>query len=155
MADFIFNQAKGRIREFFDDAAGDVAASQIVLILLDASVADATAIDYDTISAVLGDASTTEAGFTNYARIDIEDADITVTVDDANDRVDIDIPDQTITSAGNGVNDTLTDVVFAFDSSGTDADSSLIPISQHDFVVTTDGSDLTIEINANGLLRAS
>lgn len=155
MGDFIFNQAKGRIREFADDAGGDVAAAQIVLLLLKASAADATAIDFDTISAVLGDASTTEADFTNYARKDIEDADITVTVDDTNDRVDIDIPDQTFSSAGNGTNNTLTDAVFAFDASGTDADSALIPISQHDFTPTTDGSDLTVQIASAGLLRAA
>ncbi len=155
MGDFVFNQALGRIREYADDAAGDVAAAQFVLALLTAAEAtDAAQRDFDDMAAVLAGASA-EATFTNYARKDIENADITVTVDDGNERVDIDIPDQTFTAAGNGANDTLTDAVFLFDTTGADADAALEPISQHDFTPTTDGSDLTLEVAAAGLLRAA
>lgn len=154
MADFIFNQALGRIREFADDAAGDVAAAQMVVMLITAADADDTQRDFDTISALLA-GSSTEATFTNYARIDVEDASITVTVDDTNNRVDIDIPDQTWSSAGNGTNNTMTDLVTAFDLTGSDADAALVPWSQHDFTPTTDSSDLTAQIDSAGLQRAS
>jgi hypothetical protein len=99
MADFVFNQALGRIRTFFDNAAGAVAASQIVCILMQAAGTDAADRDFDDIAALLGGASN-EATFTNYVRKDIEDGAITVTIDDTNERVDIDIPDQTWTAAG-------------------------------------------------------
>jgi hypothetical protein len=154
MADFIFNQALGRIREFADDAAGDVAAAEIVCLLITAADADATQRDFDEIQALLAGTSN-EANFTNYVRKDIADGSITVTVDDTNNRVDIDIPDQTWTSAGNGTNNTMTDAVFAYDNSGSGADNTLIPISQHDFTPTTDGSDLTLQVDSAGLLRAS
>jgi hypothetical protein len=154
VADFIFNTALGRVRTFADNAAGGVAASQIVCILLTASAADDTARDFDDIAALLA-GTANEANFTNYARKDIEDASVTVTVDDTNNRVSIDVPDQTWVAAGGAVNNTLTDAVFAYDPTGSSADSALIPISQHDFTPTTDGSNLTLQIDPAGLIRAS
>lgn len=156
MADFVFNQSMGRLRTFADNASGDVAASALTLWLLKASVGDDTARDYDDLAALLGDVSTDEADFTNYARKDISGGDVTVTVDDTNNRVDVDIPDQTWTSAGNGTNNTLTDFDAGYDAdTGAGTDGDITPISQHDLSVTTDGSDLTIQIDSAGLLRAA
>jgi hypothetical protein len=121
---------------------------------MQAAGTDAADRDFDDIAALLGGASN-EATFTNYVRKDIEDGAITVTIDDTNERVDIDIPDQTWTAAGGGTNNTLTDAVFAYDSTGSATDANLIPISRHDFTPTTDGSDLTLQVDAAGLLRAS
>ena len=154
MGDFIYNSALGRIREYADDAAGDIAAAQFVLMLVTASETDATQRDFNDVAAILAGASV-QATFTNYARKDIENANIVVTLDDPNEKVDIDIPDQTFTSAGNGANDTMTDAIFSFDLTGSDTDANLEPISQHDFTPTTDGSDLTLQVDAAGLLRAS
>lgn len=156
MSDLIVNQALGRIRTFADNAAGDVAAAAFILVLLTATEADDTVRDYDDLSALLAAAGNTEATFTNYARKTIDDADITVTVDDSNNRVDIDIPDQTWTSAGNGTNETMTDALFCYDAdTGSGTDSDITPMSLHDFTPTTDGSDLTLEVDAAGLLRAA
>ena len=158
MADVVTTTAMGRIREFADDAAGDIAAAQLRMFLLQATEADDTVRDYDVMgggSGLLDAAGNTEATFTNYANKVIQDGDITVTEDEVNNRVDIDVPDQTFTSAGNGVNNTLTDVVIAFDPDGTDTDSQTIPVSIHDFTPTTDGSDLTVQIATAGLLRAA
>lgn len=156
MGDFVTNQAKGRIRTFADNAAGDVTAAAFILVLLKAAEADGTLADYDDLSALLGAAGNTEADFTNYARKTIEDADITVTVDDTNDRVDIDVPDQTWTSAGGTTDNTLTDALVNYDAdTGAGTDANIIPVSVHDFTPTTDGSDLTLEVDAAGLLRAA
>lgn len=146
MSDFVFNIAKGAVAEMVRDSAADV-----LILLLKASVADATAIDYDTVAAVLGDGSTTEADFSNYAR----KTGLTgsITVDDSNDRVDVDVPDQTWSSAGNGSNNTLTDAVIAYENAA--ADATRIPCTQQDFAVTTDGSDLTLEVNSAGFYRAA
>jgi len=74
--------------------------------------------------------------------------------DDTNDRTDLDIPDQTWTgvAAGDGWNDFL----VCYDSDTTaGTDTNIIPVSQHDFVLTPDGSDITAQIAAAGFARAS
>ncbi len=153
MADFVFNFAKGHVSEYvIRILANDPTNSAFVVCLLDASVADATAEDYDNLSLVLGDAGTTEATFTNYARKVITDP--TRTVDDTNDRIDLDVTDITWTAAGNGTNNTIPDLLFTYDADTTGgADTDIIPCTQHDFVVTTDGSDLTAQVT--NFFRAS
>lgn len=145
MADFVFNIAKGRVAEKVADSG-----SALLILLLKVSESDATLIDYDTVAAILG-GSNTEANFTNYARK--TGITGTVTVDDANDRVDVDLPDQTWASAGGASNNTLTDLIVAYQESA--ADSGRVPLTCHDFAVTTDGSDLTAQVNAAGFFRAS
>lgn len=146
MADQIMNIAKGAFVEKFRDAAanGEV-------YLLKANEAEAALVDHDDTAALLGAAGNTEADFTNYARK--TGLTGTITVDDTNDRVDVDIPDQTWTAAGNGVNNTLTKLIVAYNQGAGDA--NLIPLSHHDFAVTTDGSDLTAQFNAAGFGRAA
>ena len=122
--------------------------------MLQVSEADDALRDHDTMSVLIAAAGNTEATFTNYANQVIQDGDITVTVDDTNNRVDVDVPDQTISSAGNGTNNTLTDVIVAWDPDGTDTDTATIPATIHDFTPTTDGSDLTVQIATAGLWRA-
>lgn len=146
MADGVFNISKGAVAETYRDAAANG-----LILLLQANEAEATLIDRDDVAAVLAEAGTTEATFTNYARKTSLTGSITV--DDTNDRVDVDIPDQTWTSAGNGTNNTLTKAVVAYENAA--ADSTRVPQTHHDFAVTTDGSDLTIQINAAGFFRAA
>lgn len=146
MADGVFNIAKGAAAEMFRDAG-----TNGIVMLLQANEAEATLVDRDHITALLAEAGTTEATFTNYARK--TGLTGTVTVDDTNDRVDIDIPDQTWTAAGNGTNNTLTKLVVAYENAA--ADTTRVPLTHHDFAVTTDGSDLTAQFNAAGFFRAS
>jgi hypothetical protein len=145
-ADFVYNIAKGAVAEMFRDGA----ANGIVL-LLKAAGTDATQKDFDDLAALIADASVDEADFTNYARK--TGLTGTITVDDTNDRVDVDLADQTWSSAGGAANNTLTDLVVAYQNSA--ADSGRVPLTQHDFAVTTDGSDLTAQFNAAGFYRAS
>ena len=145
MADGVFNRAKGAAAEMFRDAA----ANGIVL-LLTVNQAEVTLIDHDDLGAMLA-AANTEAVFTNYARK--TGLTGTITVDDPNDRVDIDFPDQTWSSAGNGANETLTKLITAYENAA--ADATRIPLTHHDFAVTTDGSDVTAQLNAAGFYRAA
>lgn len=150
MADFVFNNAKGRTRGLITDGAKD-----LIIVLLKTAEADATLKDYTTLSALLaagGGASNVEANFTNYARKTITNANATVTVDNTNDRVDIDIPDQTWTAAGGGTNNTLVKMLVCTDGAN---DAARIPLTSHDFAVTTDGTDVVAQINAAGFYRAS
>lgn len=149
MADFIYNQAKGRFVGWADRIlANDPANSVFVIEMINTTATDATLKDLDTFALIESDANTAEAtGNANYARKTISDSvgTLTVTVDDTNDRIDLDIVDQTWTALGAGT--AVTDLVFGYDSDSTGgADSAIVPLSQHDFAVTPDGSDVTATI---------
>lgn len=144
MADFVFNSGKGVAAEKVNDAAANLG-----ILLLKTAESDALMKDRLTVAAVV--ANSTEADFTNYARK--TGLTGTVTVDTANDRTDVDVADQTWTSAGGGANNTLAKLVVFYNDGGTDA--TRIPLTGHDFVVTTDGTDLTAQIASAGFFRAS
>lgn len=153
MANISFNISKGEIKKYckLDGGANDA----LIIVLLKSSglQADATLADHDNLSVLLA-ATNDEADFTNYARKTVTSA--TITVDDTNDRVDIDIADQTWTSAGGATNNSLGALLVCYDPDTTGGtDSDIIPLTKHDFVVTTDGNDLTAQINAAGFFRAS
>ena len=156
MADKMFNVGKGKLMEYHDRVANnDPAASTLVIVLLQANEADATLRDYTTLALLLAGANT-EATFTNYARKVITDIDISAsTVDQTNDRREADIPDQVWSSAGGATNNTLTKILYCYDSTGSQPDSGIIPIGHADFSTTTTGSDLTAQINALGYARSS
>lgn len=159
MADSVFNIAKGRTVEFYNRVkSNDPANSAFILVLLKVSESDATLIDYDDLSTLLGAAGNTEADFTNYARKTLTDADLDAlpAPDDTNNRYDLDLPDQTYTSAGGGTNNSLVKALICYDSDTTGGtDANIVPVSQYDFVATTDGSNLNLEWAAAGFYRAS
>lgn len=151
MGNVVANQALGRIRTFAELAAANDA---IVFLLLKSAglEADSAIRDHDTVSAMLA-AANDESDATDYVRKSITSA--TVTVDDTNERTDIDVADQTWTGLGGATNNTLGKLVAAYDADTTSGDdTNLTPISYHDFVVTTDDSDVTAQVAAAGLLRA-
>lgn len=142
MADFVFNIAKGAFAEKFRDGA----ANGLVL-LLEAAEADATLRDRTDIADLLAEAGNTEVADASYSRQ--TGITGTVTVDNTNERVDVDIPDQTW--AGLTGNDP-TDLIVAYEESA--ADVNRIPLTNHDFVVSTSGTDVTAQFNAAGFGRA-
>jgi hypothetical protein len=144
MADFVFNVAKG--------IAGrkvQVDATKLGILLLKTAESDAAMKDRTTLTDVL--AGSTEANFTNYARKTPITG--TLTIDQANDRVDLDMPDQTWTAAGGATNNSLVKLVIFYEDAA--ADGTRVPLTAHDFVVTTDGSDLIAQIAVAGFFRAS
>jgi hypothetical protein len=157
MADFVFNIAKGRVAELYNrvDSNDPTNSALIILVLATSGIeTDATLKDVDTVTALVA-GTTNEVTNSGYARKTLTDADIAAFApDDTNDRVDLDIPDQTWTAvaAGDGFND----VVVAYDNDTTGGtDANIVPLTQHDFVVTPDGSDITVQIAAAGFFRAS
>ena len=157
MADFVFNIAKGKVAELHDRVDGnDPSTSGLLVVLLKSGVeSDALMKDRDTLAAVLG--ASTECDFTNYARKELTDADISASVvDDSNDRNEADIPDQTWTSAGGGTNNTIAKLLICYiPSVGVSADSAVIPLCAYDFSITTNGGDITAQVNSAGYFRAS
>lgn len=157
MADFIHNIAKGRVVEFYVRVDGNDPANSAFVVLVLATVGietDAVLKDLDTVAALVA-GTTNEVTNVGYARKVLTDADIVAFApDDTNDRVDLDIPDQTWTgvAAGDGWND----IVIAYDNDTTlGTDANIVPCTQHDFVVTPDGSDITAQVAAAGFFRAS
>lgn len=149
MADFVFNIAKGRAAELYNRVdTNDPAASILVVMILATSgiESDATLQDVDTVTALVA-GTTNEVTNSNYARKALTDSDIVAFApDDTNNRVDCDIPDQTWTAiaAGDGWNDLV--MAYDPDGTGTGTDGGVVPMTQHDFVVTPDGSDITAQI---------
>ncbi len=164
MGDGVFNISKGRVIEFYNRVENnDPAASELVVMLGFGTITDAVLIDLDDFAAIIADSNFTEATFTNYAEkvgnsdgsgVDFALASLPAP-DDGNDRYEVDLPDIVWTSAGNGTNNTLTRLITGYDAAGTGTDSGIIPLTFHDFAVTTDGSNLTAEFAALGFFRAA
>lgn len=158
MADFVFNVAKGRITELYNRVdTGDPANSRLKIVVLATSGLETDAVlkDLDTLSAVVA-GTTNEVTNSGYARKTLTSTDLAAfTPDDTNDRVDLDIPDQTWTAvaAGDGWSKLL--VCYIPDGVTPGADTTVIPLTAHDFVVTPDGSDITAVIATAGFFRAS
>ena len=142
MADGVFNIAKGAVAEKFRDGAANG-----IILLLTTGETETALVDYDTVAALLAGAPA-EASDGSYARK--TGLTGTVTVDDTNDRVDVDIPDQTWTALAGAA---IVKAIVAYEESA--ADSGRIPLTHHDFAVTPDGSDVTLQVNASGFFRAS
>lgn len=143
MADGVFNIAKGAAAEKFRDGAANG-----IILLLTANEAEPALVDHDALDVLLGAAGNTEASDGSYARK--TGLTGTITVDDSNDRVDVDIPDQTWTALAGSA---IVKAIVAYEESA--AESGRIPLTHHDFAVTPDGSDVTLEVNAAGFFRAS
>lgn len=157
MADFVFNIAKGRIREFADRVENnDPTNSALIIVpILAGGVTDATLMDLDDLTAVLATAANEAVG-TGWNRKTLTDAaTIVAAVDDTNDRVTVDIDDQVWTSVADA-SETVTDLLVCYDSDTTaGTDSNVIPIACLDFAVDPTGGNITATIDATGVLRAT
>lgn len=154
MADFVFNISKGRVAELYNRVdANDPSTAVLWVIPVDvAAVTDATIKDFDTLSAILA-GGVTERTTGGWNRKTITDTDISaMTPDDTNDRMDLDIADQTWTAVTTGA---VTDLIICYEALGAGTTANMVPLTQHDFAITPDGSDVTAVIAAAGFFRAS
>lgn len=138
MADVVFNIALGKVKYYAELPAANDA---LIVIPLEASglEADATLRDYDDVAALLAGASNEQ---TTAGRKTV--TSVAVTVDDTNNRLDVDIADQVWTGlTGNAIGALL--IAYDPDTTGG-TDSTLIPLTKHDWSITPDGSDVTATI---------
>lgn len=138
MGDFVFNIGKGKVAYY---ATLPAANDALIVIPIEATgvESDATLIDYDDVATLLAAANNEQS---TMGRKTI--TSVTVTVDDANNRTDVDIADIVWTAAtGNAISDLL--IAYDPDTTGG-TDSSLIPLTWHDFSLTPDGSDITATV---------
>lgn len=153
MADFVFNIALGRVREL---AALGAANDALILVLLKTAgiEADGTLRDYDDLGALLT-AANDEADFTGYARRTL--ASVTNTApDDTNNRADSDAADPASYTNTGGASQAVSKAIICYDpDTTTGTDSTLVPLTAHDCVVTFDvGVATTLQFNASGFYRA-
>lgn len=147
MSNFTFNVAKGRAAELYNRVkTNDPANSALVIVAINTTATDATLEDLDTLAAIIADANTAEVTNSGYARKVLTDADLAALApDDTNNRMDIDLGDQTWSAVAAG--DAWTDLIICYDPDTTGGDdSALIPLTQHDFPITPDGSDIVAQV---------
>ena len=94
-----------------------------------------------------------ECSTSGYAQQEL--SSVTVAIDESNRRVELDADDITFSSVGSGA--TINGFVLVYDPDGTDTDSQNILISTHKFAsnFATDGDDIVIAVNAEGLVHFS
>jgi len=158
MANEVLNIAKGRVSELAARVnANDPANSVFVVDLLATAGLETDAVlrDKDTFSDLVSGATNFATG-TGWARKSIDNTGgITVTVDDTNDRTDTFFPDQTWTAVDNAADD-VSKLVTGYDSDSTaGTDANVVPMTQHDFVIQPDGSDVTVDVPTAGFHRAA
>jgi len=139
MADIAFNVAKGRHAYY---ASLPSTNDALILVFLEATglVDDATMADYDTLSAILA-GDTNEQSTLGRQTL----SNVSVTVNDTDNQVEIDADDVTVSDpSGNGVGAVV--ICYDPDTTGGD-DSTIIPLTKHDYVITPDGDELIVEID--------
>lgn len=142
MANFVFPIAKGRFVEKYLLLTG---SDNIVIVLLQSSglQVDATLATYTNLGALLA-ATSDEATFTNYSRpVLATSAPITVTVSTG---VTVAIPSQVWSAAGGATNNVLGALLTCWRPTSSSLDTAIIPLTKHDFSVTTTGGNLTATI---------
>lgn len=162
MGNIVFNIAKGRVNEYVNRVdSNDPANSALIVVLLKTVQADSTLRDYATLDAILtagGGTANVECDFTNYARKTITDTGVTgPSTDNTGDTQSSDITtDPAWTSAGGASNNSIAKLLICYDSDTTaGTDANIIPLTAHDFVITTNGGDITAAIDAAGFFTAS
>jgi hypothetical protein len=145
MADFVFNIAKGRVAELYNRVkTQDPTASRLYIIPVDvAAVTDATLRDLDDFAAIIT-AGVTERTTGGWNRKTLDNTVLNALApDDTNDRMANDTNDQTWTAVSTG---NSTDLIFCYASVATPTNAQLTPLTQHDFPITPDGSDVVATI---------
>lgn len=152
MADGVFNIAKGKVSRYaMLPGAND--GFDVVLLKAAGLEDDDTLRDHDTLAAVLA-STNDEYNFTNYARKQANSP--TITVNDIDNFVDVDIADKSWTAAGGATNNTIGKLLVCYvPDRGVSTDSDVVPLTYHDFLITTDGGDLTADMPSAGFYRAS
>ena len=150
MADIVLNDALGRLAEKLDDGA------DLIVIPLSADDIDATIKDgyagNSTLTNFLGAAGNTEQTGSTWARKVHLNAAITVTIDDSGDKVVVLLDADDTWTAVAGSNDTVS-LIICEDAA---SDPIRFVLTKHDFVVVTDGNDVTADYHAtNGIWQSS
>lgn len=126
--------------------------ASLLVVMFRLTEANATLTTRATLAAVLAGALSTESAFTNYARIPVTTG---VAVSIASHVTTLTMPSQTINNAGGVTNEAITSLMVCYKPSSGATDAQIQPLATYDFIITTDGSNLTATVNALGLITAA
>jgi hypothetical protein len=153
MANIVFNIAKGRVVEYYNRVENnDPGTSALVLTPIETSglETDAALIDSDNVTEVVDGTTNKQTTMGEKVLTDTELAALPAP-DDTNDRYEVSLPTTTWTAAaGNAISKIL---VSYRPNTGAPSDTTDIPLTLFDFVVTPDGSD--IQMTTGVFFRAS
>lgn len=153
MANFVFNNAKGKFREWVKNVDSNTPAdAKILLVPLSVGDSEANLQDVDDLATLIGGTPNRAGG--SWGDKTLTDTNFTSTDYDTNDtdnRGDASVPSVTWTTPTAG-QDTVA-LVICYTEVASPTDSDWIPVSYHDFVVTADGNDVVL--NAGDFIRAS
>lgn len=147
MANKVTNIGKGRFVHFATLPQTNDAFIAVVLEAAGLESDDALQ-DYDDLAALLA-ASNNEQ--TTMGRKTL--TGVTVNVNDTTNVASVDVADITWTAATGNATGKLVICYDADTTAGTDA--NIIPLTIHDFSVTPDGTDITVQIDAAGIATSS
>lgn len=150
---WVENIAKGRVVELHNRVdTNDPSASALILVPLSATTTEGEAQDYDNLSTFLGGTANeqTAGGWVRKTLTDAETA--AIAVDDTNNRFPVAVPSVTWTGPTAGSNTAGLAVCYDADTAAG-ADTDILVLTVHDFVVTADGNDVVL--NAGDYFRAS
>lgn len=149
MASKVTNISKGKWRYYAElPAAAD---SLIVVLFQNAVQSDDTLDDHATLSAWT--AANTEATFTNYARQTL--AGVTISQNNTANEAKVTANTPIVFSnAGGAVNNSLTKALVCYKPDTASTDAQIIPMSHLDLSVTTNGTNLNLNVHAEGLIKA-
>lgn len=142
---FIFNIAKGKVN-YYSGLPGSTDSFILVPLELTGLEAESTMIDYDTLADVLAGSSNEQ---TTVGRLTLTP---TSNVDDTNNWGWSDFADTAFVAAsGNPIGALL----VCYSPASGSADSAIIPLTKHDYVVTPNGGDIAVLVPTTGFYRAT
>lgn len=142
---FIFNTGKGTTG-YYAGLPGATDSLLLVALELSGLEAEATMMDHDTLAQVLAASSNEQ---TTVGRLTLT---ATSNRDDTNNWVYGDFADTVFALAtGNPIGALL----VCYSPASGSADSAIIPLTKHDFVVTPNGADIAVLVPSTGFYRAT
>jgi hypothetical protein len=153
MANIVFNIAKGRVVELYNRVeSNDPANAALILVPIETSGLEADSVlrDVDSLAALIAGATNEQ---TTMGRKTLTDADLAAlpAPDDSGDLYEVALPTVTWTAAtGNAISKVA--VCYDPDTTGG-TDSSIIPLTMFDCVLTPDGTDF--QLTGASFFRAS
>lgn len=154
MTDQTFNSGLGRAVELANNVEINTPAGTVFRVhawVITAAMDDVDNQDFvSELQALALSAEATNSGYTNQS---IAAAAMVTTVNDTTNLVDIDLDDVTFTSVIAG--DVWTQITVCYDPAGADVDTTNRLLTLHDFAVTPNGGDITVQWAAAGFFQAT
>jgi hypothetical protein len=116
---------------------------------------DATIDQCQFFSTVLALTNVAESNATNYARVTVTSPTVTYAGEVVTLNAGANFTWTSLGAATGGTNNALAKLILGYKPTSGSADTAILLLGQYDFVGTTDGSNVTAQINASGLMSST